>query len=170
MMFDVDYFYLLIFNTYLCLHNLTNSWSTVLLEKLTGSLLVKKFPAFYRNRRFITAFTTARHLHLFWTRPIQSMPPSHFLKIHLAPSTPGSSKWSLFLGFPHQNPACVFHLPHTFYFYLYIPTYRYITVKWSRYRPGVGQRVGRSIALLFQDRGTRRGLLVSSTPRPPLPR
>jgi len=31
------------------------------------------------------------------------------------------------------------------------------------YRPSVAQRVGRGIALLFHDRGTRR---VSSTPRP----
>jgi len=30
-------------------------------------------------------------------------------------------------------------------------------VKFSRYRPGVGQRVGRGIALLFHDRCTRRG-------------
>ena len=28
------------------------SWSRVLLEKLTGSQLVKKFPAFYGTRRF----------------------------------------------------------------------------------------------------------------------
>ena len=41
-----------------------------------------------------------------------------------------------------------------------------IKVKWSRYRPGVAQRVGRGIALLFHDRGTRRGWVVSSTPRP----
>ena len=34
------------------------------------------------------------------------------------------------------------------------------------YRPGVAQRVGRGIALLFHDRGTRRGWVVSSTPRP----
>ena len=39
-------------------------------------------------------------------------------------------------------------------------------VKWSRYRPGVTQRVGRVIALLFHDRGTRRGWVVSSTLRP----
>ena len=39
-------------------------------------------------------------------------------------------------------------------------------VKCSRYRPGVAQRVGRGIALLFHDRGTRRGWVVSSTPRP----
>ena len=41
-----------------------------------------------------------------------------------------------------------------------------LKVKWSRYRPGVVQRVGRGIALLFHDRGTRRGWVVSSTPRP----
>jgi len=35
-----------------------------------------------------------------------------------------------------------------------------------RYRPGVAQRVDRGIALLFHDRGTRRGWVVSSTPRP----
>ena len=39
-----------------------------------------------------------------------------------------------------------------------------VKVKWSRYRPGVAQRVGRGIALLFHDRGTRRGWVVSSTP------
>jgi len=32
---------------------------SILLEKLTGSHLVKKFPAFYGTRRFITAFTSA---------------------------------------------------------------------------------------------------------------
>ena len=42
----------------------------------------------------------------------------------------------------------------------------YEKVKRSRYRPGVAQRVGRDIALLFHDRGTRRGWVVSSTPRP----
>ena len=42
----------------------------------------------------------------------------------------------------------------------------YIKVKFSRYRPGVAQRVGRGIALLFHDRGTGRGWVVSSTPRP----
>ena len=34
------------------------------------------------------------------------------------------------------------------------------------YRPGVAQRVGRGITLLFHDRGTRRGWVVSSTPWP----
>ena len=44
-----------------------------------------------------------------------------------------------------------------------------VKVKWSRYRAGVAQRVGRGIALLFHDRGTRRGWVVSSTPPPHLP-
>jgi len=39
-------------------------------------------------------------------------------------------------------------------------------VKWPRYNPGVAQRVGRGIALLFHDRGTRRWWVVSSMPRP----
>ena len=39
-------------------------------------------------------------------------------------------------------------------------------LKFPRYRPGVAQRVGRGIAILFRDRGTRRGRVVSSTSRP----
>jgi len=50
--------------TYLLTYVLT-PWSRVLLEKLTGLQLVKKFPTFYVARRFITAFTSARHLSLF---------------------------------------------------------------------------------------------------------
>jgi hypothetical protein len=41
-------------------------------------------------------------------------PPSNFLMIHLniiLPSTSESFKWSLFFGFPNQNPACTSHLP-----------------------------------------------------------
>ena len=50
-------------------------WSRVLLEKLTGFQLVKKFPSFYGTRRFITAFTSARHLSLSWASSLQSMSP-----------------------------------------------------------------------------------------------
>ena len=39
-------------------------------------------------------------------------------------------------------------------------------VQWSRNRSSVAQRMGRVIALLFHDRGTRRSWVVSSTPRP----
>ena len=40
------------------------AWNRVLLEKLIVSQLVKKFPAFYGTRRFVTAITGARHLSL----------------------------------------------------------------------------------------------------------
>jgi hypothetical protein len=41
---------------------LLTPWSRVLLEKLTGLQLVKKFPAFYGTRRFLIALTSALHL------------------------------------------------------------------------------------------------------------
>jgi len=54
---------------------LLTPWSRVLLEKLTGLQLVKKFPAFHGTRRFITALTSVRHLYLSWASPIQSIYP-----------------------------------------------------------------------------------------------
>ena len=50
--------------TYLVTSYLITPWCRVLLEKLTGFQLVKKFPAFCGTRRFITALTSARHLSL----------------------------------------------------------------------------------------------------------
>jgi hypothetical protein len=64
----------LILLTYLLTYLLT-PWCRVLLEKLTGLQLVKKFPAFYGIRRFITALTSVRHLSLSWASPIQSTYP-----------------------------------------------------------------------------------------------
>ena len=50
-------------------------WNRALLEKLTNFQLVKKFSAFYGTWRFITTFTSARHLFLSWASLIQSIPP-----------------------------------------------------------------------------------------------
>ena len=61
-------------NIYLLTYLLT-PWCRVLLEKLTGLHLVKKFPAFHRTRRFITAFTSVRHVSLSWASSIQSISP-----------------------------------------------------------------------------------------------
>ena len=54
---------------------LLTPWCRVLLEKLTGLQLVKKFPAFHGTRRLITALTSVRHLSLSWANPIQSIYP-----------------------------------------------------------------------------------------------
>ena len=89
-----------------------------------------------------------------------------------------------------DNIALAFHILYTYGYrhtlrtcnmlWGYVPTWNFATfcnqnsifscvkgkVKWSRYRPDLAQRVGRGIALLFHDRGTRRGWVVSSTFRP----
>ena len=67
--------YLLFLDTSNLLTYLLTPWNRVLLEKLTGFQLFKRFPAFYGTRRFITAFTSAPQLSLSWARSIQSMPP-----------------------------------------------------------------------------------------------
>jgi len=56
------------------LHVISTPWGRVILEKLMVTQLVKKFPASYENRRFITVFTRGRHWSLSWARCIQSMP------------------------------------------------------------------------------------------------
>jgi hypothetical protein len=92
--------------------------STVLLKKLTGFQLIKKFPAFYGTRRFITAFTSAHQLSLSSARSIQSKPPHPNSRVHrniILQSTPGSPKWSLSIRFPHQNPLYASPLPYTRY-------------------------------------------------------
>ena len=85
---------------------LLTPWSRVLLEKLTGFLLVKKFPAFYGTRRFIAAFTSARHLSLSWASSIQSITPhpTSWRSILISPVVS-------FRQFPHQNPVHASPLP-----------------------------------------------------------
>ena len=104
--------------TYLLTYSLT-PWSRVVLEKLTGSQLVKKFPHILWNLKV--------HYHIHKCPPplpvlsqIKSVhaTTSHFLKIHLniiLSSMPQSSKWSLSVRSPHQNPVYISPVPHMFY-------------------------------------------------------
>ena len=65
---------------------LLTPWCRVLLEKLTGLQLVKKFPAFHGTRRFITALTNVRQLSLSQASPIQSIyphPTSNFISLYI---------------------------------------------------------------------------------------
>ena len=102
------------FLTYLLFHLLTYSKEHSPFEKLICSQPIKKFPAFYGTPRFVTAFTGAHTCP--YPKPHRSSlyPTSDFLKIHLniiLPSTPGSSKWSFSLRFPHQNTVYAYPLP-----------------------------------------------------------
>jgi hypothetical protein len=82
------------------LYSSLTPWSRNL-EKLTGFQIVEKISAFYGNRWFISASTSARYLSLSWVRSIQSIPlqlTSLQLKFNIIlPSTTGSPKWSLSL-------------------------------------------------------------------------
>ena len=60
--------------TYLLTYLLT-PWCRILLEKLSGLQLVKKFPTFHGTQIFITALTSVRHLSLSCASPIQSIYP-----------------------------------------------------------------------------------------------
>ena len=66
---------------------------------------------------------------------------------------------------PHSGTICDHPFEHRTWRDLFLKLST-VKVKWSRYRPGVAQKMGTGIALLFHDRGTRRGWGVSSTPRP----
>ena len=107
-----------------CVLGATNTYvlterSRVLLEKLTGFQLVKKFPTFQGTRRFITALTSARHLSLSKAHSIQSIPPHStfwrsvlilFSHLHLVlPSGLFPS------SFPNKTPVYASPLPHTRY-------------------------------------------------------
>ena len=95
---------------------LLTPWCRVLLEKLTGLQIVKKFPAFHGTRRFISALTSVRHLSILSQPNPVHIPTSHLLEIHpniIHPSTPRSPQWSLFLRFPHQDPIHTPLLTHT---------------------------------------------------------
>jgi len=88
----------------------------VSIENLTGPQPIKKFPASYNFRKFITAFKSAHHSTLSFAKSIQSMTSSNFLNIRFnnsLPSTSRFSKWSLSLRSPHRKPLCSCPLSHT---------------------------------------------------------
>jgi hypothetical protein len=88
-------------------YSLTHSWSWALLGKLAIVQPLKKFPAFYGTRRFITVFTRSLQWSLSWARSIQFIPSYlskiHFNIVHLP--TSWSSQWSLSFWLSHQYPA-----------------------------------------------------------------
>ena len=77
--------------------------SRVLLKKLTGTHVFKKFPTFYGTRKFITSFKTPPLVPIVsQINPVHTL-ISHFVKNYfniILPSTPGSSKWSLSVRCP----------------------------------------------------------------------
>jgi len=66
--------YLLIYLVSYVLNYLLFTPLNRVLEKLTGSQIIKKFPTLYGTRRFIFAFTRTCHLSLSGARTIQSLP------------------------------------------------------------------------------------------------
>ena len=90
---------------------LLTPWSRVLLEKLTGLQLLKKFPTFHGTQRFITALTSVCHLSLSWASPIQSISPHPtswrsilILSTHLCLGLPSGL-------FPSDFPAKTLYTP-----------------------------------------------------------
>ena len=119
----------LTYNKLYLLTYLLTPWSTVLLDKLMGFQLVKKFPAFYGIWKYITKVTWASHLSLSQARSVQSIsriplpedlsyhyPPIYVLVIQVV-SFPQVSppKPCVHLSCPHM-----WYLPrpsHSFQFY-----------------------------------------------------
>ena len=94
---------------------LLTSWKRIVLDKLTGFQLIKKLPAVYGTRRFITAFTSARHLSLSWASSIQSIAshPTSWRSILILSSNLclGVTHGLFPLGFPTKSLYTPLHSP-----------------------------------------------------------
>ena len=85
---------------------------------MTVSPVLRKFSALYAIGRFITVFTTVRHLSLPWATSIQSTPSYPvsiifilILSSHISLSRPSNVVPSVF---PHHHNLCA-ALPHALY-------------------------------------------------------
>ena len=88
--------------------------SRVLLEKLRGLQLVKKFPLYYGTRKLITAFSSAHHLSLSRASSIQSIPPktpSENPSQYYPPIYACVSQMVSFLHVPQQNRVYATPIP-----------------------------------------------------------
>ena len=101
------------------LYGILTPWCRVLLEKLTGLQLVKKFPSFHGTRRFITALTSVHHLSLSWASPIQSIYPHPtswrsilILSTHLRLGLPSGSFPPVSPARPYTHPSPHPYAPH----------------------------------------------------------
>ena len=97
---------------------LLTSWNRDRREKLTLPQLLKKFPAVYGTRKFITVLTKARHLSLTWVRSIQSTPTHPISRRPILILSPIYTWVCQVVSFPQVFPLkpCM-HLssPHTCY-------------------------------------------------------